>query len=245
MSYRPSGVVVIGVFMIIFAVLNIFWAILMMPLSGTSLITLFSPFTLGGLLSFGLMLTTSVMLVVGATGLLSMARWGYYTGLAASIVLIVSAVFSFFVGFGFFLISIGGLILGIITLTYLLTDVKYEYPIDLRREYPARYEYPERRRTMPAAKIVSVPEPIPVAIKPKPDCLYCGTEIPEDAEFCPHCGEARVRCPVCSKDIVSGDRFVKCPYCGALNHREHLLEWIKVKGYCPNCKRKLKETDIA
>jgi transcription elongation factor Elf1 len=82
-------------------------------------------------------------------------------------------------------------------------------------------------------------------ITPKAKCFYCGLEIPRDAEYCPHCGEARVRCSVCLGDIASGEQFVKCPYCGILCHRDHLSEWIKVKGYCPNCRQRLKEIDIA
>jgi predicted RNA-binding Zn-ribbon protein involved in translation (DUF1610 family) len=82
-------------------------------------------------------------------------------------------------------------------------------------------------------------------ITPKSKCFYCGLEIPRDAEYCPHCGESRVRCSVCLGDIASGDQFVKCPNCGVLSHRNHMLEWIKVKGYCPNCRQKLKEIDTA
>jgi hypothetical protein len=246
LSYRPSGVVVLGIFMIIFAVLNIFWTIMYIPLLSVGSFSLFSLFSTSvGLVSFGFMLATSVLLVVGAAGLLSMTRWGYHTGLVASILLIVSVCVSLFVGGLFFILSIGGLILGIITLAYLLTDVKYEYQIDSSSGYPVRYEYPERRSTVRASKIVSVPEPPPVAIKPKPEeCLYCGTEIPENAEYCPHCGEARVRCFVCNQYIVSGDRYVKCPYCGILNHVNHLPKGRKERGYCPNCKQKLKEENL-
>ncbi|WXG42236.1 MAG: zinc ribbon domain-containing protein [Candidatus Freyarchaeum deiterrae] len=82
-------------------------------------------------------------------------------------------------------------------------------------------------------------------IKTKLECLFCGSEIPENAEYCPHCGETRARCSVCNKDIVLGDLHVKCPYCGALSHRNHLPKGKKEKKYCPNCKQILKEKDIA
>jgi hypothetical protein len=88
-------------------------------------------------------------------------------------------------------------------------------------------------------------EIIMVGVASKSKCFFCGAEIPKNAEYCPRCGEARARCSVCNNDIVSKDLYVKCPYCGALSHREHLLEWIKVKGYCPNCRDRLKETDVA
>lgn len=76
-------------------------------------------------------------------------------------------------------------------------------------------------------------------------CLFCGSEISGDAKHCPNCGGVRLKCPVCQMDIVSGEQYTKCPYCGALSHRDHLLEWIKVKGYCPNCRQRLKEEDLA
>jgi hypothetical protein len=75
-------------------------------------------------------------------------------------------------------------------------------------------------------------------------CLFCGAKIPEDAKFCPNCGGAQLECSVCKAGIVSGDTLVKCPYCGVLSHREHLLEWIKVKGNCPNCSETLREKDV-
>jgi hypothetical protein len=77
------------------------------------------------------------------------------------------------------------------------------------------------------------------------NCLYCGSEIPKNAKVCPSCGAARVMCPVCNLDIVFGDLFIKCPFCGILSHRDHLLEWIKIRGTCPNCKKKLSETEIS
>ena len=73
----------------------------------------------------------------------------------------------------------------------------------------------------------------------RPKCLYCGSEILENANFCIFCGEARAICSVCNLDIIPGDPIVRCPHCGVLNHKDHLLEWIKVRGYCPNCREKL------
>nr|MDO8081290.1 zinc ribbon domain-containing protein [Candidatus Freyarchaeota archaeon] len=83
-----------------------------------------------------------------------------------------------------------------------------------------------------------------IGVAPKSKCLFCGFELPENAEFCPHCGEAIAKCSICQEDIISGDKYIKCPYCGVLSHRDHLLRWIKKKGYCPNCRQKLRETGI-
>jgi hypothetical protein len=77
------------------------------------------------------------------------------------------------------------------------------------------------------------------------NCLYCGSEIPKNAKVCPSCGAERVKCSVCNLDIITGEFFVKCPHCGALSHRDHLLEWVKIRGTCPNCKKKLSEIEIS
>lgn len=89
----------------------------------------------------------------------------------------------------------------------------------------------------------AVKEFIPTPIKTR--CSHCGSAVPENSNFCMFCGEAiSGRCSVCNLEIISGDKVVKCPYCGALSHRVHLLEWIKVRGYCPNCKEKLSQLDF-
>ena len=75
-------------------------------------------------------------------------------------------------------------------------------------------------------------------------CLYCNSEIPKDANFCIFCGRARTRCSVCNTNIVPGDSIVGCPHCGAQGHRDHFLEWIKIRGTCPNCKEKLSRLDV-
>lgn len=52
--------------------------------------------------------------------------------------------------------------------------------------------------------------------------------------------------PIGSRGMVSGllidfekDNVVACPYCGNIAKREMLAEWLKVKGICPVCKKKL------
>ncbi len=75
-------------------------------------------------------------------------------------------------------------------------------------------------------------------------CVFCGGIFPEELDICPECGEERVRCSVCQLNIVFGDDVVRCPHCGVLSHRDHLLEWIKIRGFCPNCRERLIESDI-
>ncbi|MHA1667523.1 MAG: hypothetical protein ACTSUR_02600 [Candidatus Heimdallarchaeaceae archaeon] len=47
------------------------------------------------------------------------------------------------------------------------------------------------------------------------------------------------RCTVCMSPIKAGDSFVRCPFCDAPSHYAHIIEWIKVKPQCPNCRKKL------
>ena len=47
------------------------------------------------------------------------------------------------------------------------------------------------------------------------------------------------RCSVCLSIIKAGESFVRCPHCDIPSHYSHIVEWIKVKPQCPNCKKKL------
>ncbi|MBA7526929.1 hypothetical protein ES705_19100 [subsurface metagenome] len=47
------------------------------------------------------------------------------------------------------------------------------------------------------------------------------------------------RCSVCMSHIKAGDNFIRCPFCDTPSHYSHIIEWIKVKPQCPNCKQKL------
>ncbi|MFW9852793.1 MAG: hypothetical protein ACFFDS_07620 [Candidatus Thorarchaeota archaeon] len=47
------------------------------------------------------------------------------------------------------------------------------------------------------------------------------------------------RCSVCLSVIKAGESFVRCPHCDIPSHYAHIVEWIKVKPQCPNCKKKL------
>ncbi|TFF89556.1 MAG: hypothetical protein EU549_00155 [Promethearchaeota archaeon] len=52
------------------------------------------------------------------------------------------------------------------------------------------------------------------------------------------------RCIVCNLPIKQDEAVTKCPYCGRYAHRDHLLEWIKIKGKCPFCGRKLNQNQL-
>ncbi|MFX1299116.1 MAG: zinc-ribbon domain-containing protein [Promethearchaeota archaeon] len=51
---------------------------------------------------------------------------------------------------------------------------------------------------------------------------------------------AKIRCVVCDLEIKKEDKdTIKCPYCGTLAHTEHFLQYIKMSGGCPECKKKI------
>jgi len=47
------------------------------------------------------------------------------------------------------------------------------------------------------------------------------------------------RCSVCMSPIKAGESFIRCPFCEIPSHYAHIVEWIKVKPKCPNCRKKL------
>ncbi len=50
---------------------------------------------------------------------------------------------------------------------------------------------------------------------------------------------SKSKCTVCGKDIEIFDEVSGCPICQAKAHREHLIDWIKMKHSCPVCKKSL------
>ena len=51
-------------------------------------------------------------------------------------------------------------------------------------------------------------------------------------------------CIVCKLSIYASEKQIKCPLCNAPAHEAHLLEWVKIKGFCPNCGATLKARDF-
>jgi len=74
-------------------------------------------------------------------------------------------------------------------------------------------------------------------------CTSCGAKVPEGLDACLECGEIVVRCALC-KFIISPREACYCPYCNCSFHRDHLLEWIKIKGSCPHCARRISREEV-
>jgi rubrerythrin len=49
---------------------------------------------------------------------------------------------------------------------------------------------------------------------------------------------------VCKLEIFENDQVVRCPYCGYVAHKAHMLEWLHVKDYCPICHHHLDEENL-
>jgi hypothetical protein len=95
-------------------------------------------------------------------------------------------------------------------------------------------------------------------------CRRCGASLKAGDDYCWNCGAAakaglapapvprrlarrRIRsgiCMVCKRGLENADEMLFCPHCGSLAHRDHLLEWLHVKNYCPTCGRPLDEATV-
>ncbi|MHA1982859.1 MAG: RING finger domain-containing protein [Candidatus Hodarchaeales archaeon] len=47
------------------------------------------------------------------------------------------------------------------------------------------------------------------------------------------------RCSICKRQIKDGEEIAKCGSCESVGHYSHLAEWVKIKGTCPVCRKKL------
>jgi hypothetical protein len=52
--------------------------------------------------------------------------------------------------------------------------------------------------------------------------------------------EFQENCSVCRMQITDVNSMVRCPECGTPAHYSHLAEWLKIRGFCPICKNKIK-----
>jgi hypothetical protein len=43
------------------------------------------------------------------------------------------------------------------------------------------------------------------------------------------------KCMVCNLPIRAGEEVARCPHCRNVAHKEHMLEWLHVRGTCPAC----------
>ncbi len=50
---------------------------------------------------------------------------------------------------------------------------------------------------------------------------------------------SKTKCSVCGKNIEIFDELTGCPICEAKAHKDHLIDWVRMKHSCPVCKKAL------
>ena len=62
---------------------------------------------------------------------------------------------------------------------------------------------------------------------------------------CPFCqiklkiNEINNLCLICNTHFGDVKNNITCPNCKTVFHKDHFQEWIKIKGFCKNCKKKI------
>ncbi len=88
-------------------------------------------------------------------------------------------------------------------------------------------------------------ETVSQVLDPRPSvektCMSCGAIAKRFP--CEICSEG-TQCTTCKLNIGQGEDSLHCPYCKRPSHSKHLLEWLKIKGECPNCKEKLNSDEL-
>ncbi|MBY9001153.1 MAG: hypothetical protein KGD64_09580, partial [Candidatus Heimdallarchaeota archaeon] len=81
-------------------------------------------------------------------------------------------------------------------------------------------------------------------------CLFCESEFKIDIDQenrhanCPNCDEKIPICEICRSHLTLGEKIVQSSTCNHVYHKDHILEWIKIKSNCPVCKEPLVEKNL-
>jgi len=79
----------------------------------------------------------------------------------------------------------------------------------------------------------------PVSFSKEYICYHCGNPLDKEAKTCAACNSEALRCSVCKLPISFGEEVGKCSLCETKGHLVHMQEWVKVKGKCPTCMKKI------
>jgi hypothetical protein len=71
-------------------------------------------------------------------------------------------------------------------------------------------------------------------------CINCGEQIATRKGHCSACGTPRPVCVVCYSTFRRKDTIVKLPCCSNYAHKEHITNFIEIKGHCPKCHQEIK-----
>ncbi len=70
-------------------------------------------------------------------------------------------------------------------------------------------------------------------------CPKCGSRQSVLIRHCTQCKIELSSCQICKRGFAENEITVTCSHCNNKFHKNHLLEYIKIKGECPVCKEKL------
>ncbi len=70
-------------------------------------------------------------------------------------------------------------------------------------------------------------------------CYYCGNPTNKQDISCSGCKKEILICNVCKLPISFGEEAGKCSLCETKSHLSHIQEWVKIRGKCPTCQKKL------
>jgi hypothetical protein len=66
-------------------------------------------------------------------------------------------------------------------------------------------------------------------------CFYCGENIDIEAEECPHCKEAIVRCKQCNNPIAYDDAYATCASYGVFGEQDDVYGYMTLELICETC----------
>ncbi|MFX0084795.1 MAG: hypothetical protein ACFFAU_03900 [Candidatus Hodarchaeota archaeon] len=72
------------------------------------------------------------------------------------------------------------------------------------------------------------------------EIMTSGTTTDVKTNFRASVSDVEEHCIVCRMKISSTESLVRCPECGSPAHYSHLAEWLKIRGNCPVCKKRVK-----
>ena len=72
-------------------------------------------------------------------------------------------------------------------------------------------------------------------------CPHCQLRLPQHTTHCLNCDATFNQCKICKFPIVGLDEQIECPNCLSFFHKREFLEWIKIRGHCPNCNFKMNQ----
>ncbi len=145
---------------------------------------------------------------------------------------------------GLYMLLILGIVCLGITIAVIAIIIVICRAICKQQERPLRVSHLKRQETISkraAQPVSSQTQPMQIQLAM---CPECEATILAEAKVCPHCGNPRPICMVCQLPIQYGDSVLICPHCKGQAHRVHLLEYLKVKGSCPNCQTDLDQHEL-